>query len=307
MPRKRKGIPLDGWLVLNKPVGVSSAQAVAQVRRATNAAKLGHGGTLDPLADGVLPLALGEATKTVSLVMDGRKTYHWQVRWGQATSTDDREGEVTETSAHRPDEAAIRAILPRFVGEILQTPPIYSALKVDGNRAYDLARRGEEVTLKPRPVWIERLELLSIDDADHATFAVDCGKGTYVRALARDVAHAVGTVGHVTRLCRTACGPFHLDHAISLDKLAALGQGGEIRDHLWPIRTALDDIPALALSDEETRSLRCGATLAVAPDRCGGHTDLPVVCAYCGEEPVALARLAGGILSVVRGFNCSPS
>jgi tRNA pseudouridine55 synthase len=213
---KRPKQKVDGWVVLDKPLGMGSTQAVGRVRWLFTAAKAGHGGTLDPLATGVLPIALGEATKTVPFVMDGRKEYRFTLRFGQARSTDDGEGAVTATSDDRPSDEAIRAALPRFTGCFEQMPPAFSALKIGGQRAYDLARAGQAVDLKPRAVTIDRLELLSRPDADHADFVVTCGKGTYIRSLGRDLARALGTVGHLSALRRTAVGPFREELAISL-------------------------------------------------------------------------------------------
>ena len=304
MARKRRGEPIDGWLNIDKPVGISSAQAVARVLRATGAAKAGHGGTLDPLASGILPIALGEATKTVSYVMDGAKTYRWTVRWGQARSTDDGEGEIVATSDVRPTTESILAALPAFIGEIKQRPPLYSALKVDGERAYDLARDGVQVELVPRVVQIKSYRLVAQPDPDHAEFEAEVGKGTYIRSLARDLAAAVGTVGHVAALRRSACGPFQECNAISLESLAGLGHGPGLRGFLLPIRTALDDIPALALDESEARRFRNGQTLALVSlnDRAPRGRD-EIVLAVEGERLVALARIEGGILRPLRVFN----
>ncbi len=223
MSRGKKGDKIDGWVVLDKPVGLGSTPAVSRVRRLFGAQKAGHGGTLDPLASGVLPIALGEATKTVPFVMDGRKEYRFTLRFGQARSTEDAEGEVTATSEARPTDEAIRRALPAFVGEVEQVPPAFSALKVDGKRAYDLARAGEPVDLKPRRIVIERLELVGRADTDHADFVVSCGKGTYIRSLGRDLALSLGTVGYLSALRRTAVGPFREEAAISLPKLGPSG------------------------------------------------------------------------------------
>ena len=307
MARKRRGRPVHGWLVLDKPLQMSSAQAVAKARRLLDAEKAGHGGTLDPLATGVLRVALGEATKTVAWAMNGSKTYRFTLRWGEARSTDDAEGEVTATSPVRPDAEAIAAVLPRFTGEILQRPPAYSALKVLGERAYDLARAGEAVALEPRRVRIERLTLLAMPDADHAEFEAVVGKGTYIRALARDIALALGTVGHVASLRRTRVGPFGEAQAISLENLASLVHSPRPLEHLLPVETALDDIPALAVTEAEADRLRCGqAVLPLRPsDRAmllelgDGHW----VRATCKEKLVALARIAGGTLRPVRVLN----
>ena len=258
MSRRKTGDKVDGWVILDKPVGLGSTPAVSRVRRLFGAQKAGHGGTLDPLASGVLPIALGEATKTVPFVMDGRKEYRFTLCFGQARSTEDAEGEVTATSDLRPADAAIRSALAAFVGEIEQVPPAFSALKVDGKRAYDLARAGEAVDLKPRRIVIERLELLGRADTDHADFVVSCGKGTYIRSLGRDLAHSLGTVGYLSALRRTAVGPFREEAAISLPKLEALGHIPALLGALAPVATALDDIPALALTEAQADRLRQG-------------------------------------------------
>ena len=306
MARKRRGLPIDGWLAVDKPIGMSSAHVVAKVLRETGAAKAGHGGTLDPLASGILPIALGEATKTVSYVMDGIKTYRWTVRWGEARSTDDAEGEVIATSDMRPSMDQIVAAIPQFVGSIQQMPPIYSALKVDGARAYDLARQGLDVELAARQVQIKDYRLLGQPDADHAEFETVVGKGTYIRSLARDMAKAVGTVGYVSALRRTSCGPFNEGNAISLETLTGLGHGPTLRGFLLPIKTALDDIPALALNESEARRLRAGQTLVVSSleDRTfSGQGE--TILALEGERLVALARIEGGLLRSLRVFNDS--
>ncbi len=213
--RKRKGREVTGWLCLDKAVGLTSTGAVASVKRLFGAAKVGHAGTLDPLASGVLPIALGEATKTVPFVQDGRKVYRFTVRWGAETDTDDSDGTVTGTSDARPDAEAIRAVLPAFTGEIMQRPPAYSAIKIAGQRAYDLAREGEAVVLEERPVAIHRLVLAEMPDRDHAVFEAECGKGTYVRALARDIGRRLGCLGHVVALRRLVVGPFDAAHAVT--------------------------------------------------------------------------------------------
>ncbi|MGE0151912.1 MAG: tRNA pseudouridine(55) synthase TruB [Reyranellaceae bacterium] len=305
---KRKGERVDGWLVLDKPAGISSARAVAIARRAFNAAKLGHGGTLDPLASGVLPLAFGEATKTVSLVMDGRKSYRFTLRFGQQTSTDDAEGEIVATSGLRPDDAAIAAVLPRFTGTVEQTPPAFSALKIDGKRAYALARQGQAPELKPRAVEIFRLELAARPDPDRADFEVDCGKGTYIRSLARDLALALGSVGHVAALRRTQVGKFGEKQAISLAKLEALGHSPARFEHLLPVETVLDDIPALAVTEEEAARLRMGQPLPAL--RTGLRDRVPPMPdsaaplrAMSGDRLVALVRSEGGEIRPVRVIN----
>ena len=300
MARRRKGDKVDGWVVLDKPEGLGSTPAVGRVRRLFGAQKAGHGGTLDPLASGVLPIALGEATKTVPFVMDGRKEYRFTLRFGEARSTEDREGEVTATSEVRPEEAAIAAALPAFLGEIEQMPPVFSALKVDGRRAYDLARAGETVELKPRKVLIERLEFLGRPDRDHADFVVGCGKGTYIRSLGRDLAVALGTVGHLSMLRRTVAGPFREAAAISLPKLEALGHIPALFGALAPVATALDDIPALAVTEAQADRLRQGQPVLLTRD---APPSGALVRAEAGDRLVALVRSDGVALQPVRVFN----
>ncbi len=300
MARRRKGDKVDGWVVLDKPEGLGSTPAVGRVRRLFGAQKAGHGGTLDPLASGVLPIALGEATKTVPFVMDGRKEYRFTLRFGEARSTEDREGEVTATSEVRPDDAAIAAAIPAFLGEIEQMPPVFSALKVDGRRAYDLARAGETVELKPRRVLIERLEFLGRPDRDHADFVVGCGKGTYIRSLGRDLALALGTVGHLSMLRRTAAGPFTEAAAISLPKLEALGHIPALFGALAPVATALDDIPALAVTEAQADRLRQGQPVLLTRD---APPSGALVRAELGDRLVALVRSDGVALQPVRVFN----
>ncbi|HLF58563.1 MAG TPA: tRNA pseudouridine(55) synthase TruB [Alphaproteobacteria bacterium] len=306
MAARRKGQPIHGWIVLDKPRGITSAQAVARVRRALDAAKAGHGGTLDPLATGVLPIALGEATKTVAFEMDGSKSYRFTLRWGEARATDDAEGAVTETSPNRPSEAEVRAVLPRFIGEILQVPPKFSAIKVAGERAYALARAEQAFELAPRPIVIERLTL-GRSDRDTATFEVVCGKGAYMRALARDIALALGTRAHIVDLRRLSAGPFTESQAISLDSLEALGHSAAALASLLPIETALDGIPALALSEGEARVLRSGQSVpllrAQDVDRIGSLVPGIAVCAMANGKPVAVARFDRGRLRPVRVFN----
>ena len=306
MGRRRKGLPISGWIVLDKPLGLSSSQAVGAVRRALGAAKAGHAGTLDPLASGVLPIALGEATKTVAFAMDGRKTYRFTIRWGEARSTDDREGEVTATSPARPDEAAIEAALPRFSGTTMQRPPSYSAIKVDGERAYALARADAPPVLAARPIEVETLRLVAVPDADHAEFEAVVGKGTYVRALARDLALALGTVGHLVALRRTAVGPFREAAAIPLDKLESLGHRAAASEHLLPVETALDDIPALALTEAEADRLRHGIAIPLPTGPTRPHAHLQpgaIVCATAGGKLVALAEIEADRLRPVRVMN----
>jgi tRNA pseudouridine55 synthase len=297
---KRPKNKVDGWVVLDKPLGMGSTQAVGKVRWLFAAEKAGHGGTLDPLATGVLPIALGEATKTVPFIMDGRKEYRFTLRFGEARATDDGEGEVIATSDVRPTDEAIRAARGRFIGDTEQMPPAFSALKIGGQRAYDLARAGETVDLKPRTVTIDRLELLARPDADHADFVVGCGKGTYIRSLGRDLARALGTVGHLSALRRTAVGPFREEAAISLPKLEALGHIPPLLGALVPVATALDDIPALALTGTQADRLRHGQPVLLTRDAPPSGT---LVRAETGSKLVALVRSDGAALQPVRVFN----
>src|ERR1700732_2145327 len=251
------GRGLHGWLVIDKPQGITSARAVALIRRATGA-KTGHAGTLDPLATGILPLALGEATKTVRFASAGHKRYRFRIRWGVARETDDREGAVTAESAIRPDTAAIEAALPQFIGVLQQRPPAYSAIKVAGRRAYALARAGRAPDLPARRIEIAELRLSGVPEPDHADFQAVVGEGTYIRSLARDLAEVLGTLGHVVELRRLAVGCFTETQAISLDSALALGHSLAASGHLLPIETVLDDIPALALTATEGARLRQG-------------------------------------------------
>lgn len=300
MSRRKKGDKIDGWVVLDKPVGLGSTPAVSRVRRLFGAQKAGHGGTLDPLASGVLPIALGEATKTVPFVMDGRKEYRFTLRFGEARSTEDAEGEVIATSDVRPTDTALRAVLGHFIGQIEQTPPAFSALKIDGQRAYNLARAGEIVEMKQRTIAIGRLELLGRPDADHADFVVGCGKGTYIRSLGRDLALAVGTVGHLSALRRTVAGPFREEAAISLPKLEALGHIPPLLGALAPVETALDDIPALALTETQADRLRHGQPVLLTRD---APPSGALVRAESGSKLIALVRSDGTALQPVRVFN----
>lgn len=297
MARIRRGIPIHGWLNIDKPENLTSARVVSIVKRITNAQKVGHAGTLDPFATGVLPIALGEATKTVSYIVDDIKEYSFVPRWGEATNTDDIEGEISATSPLRPSGEQIEACIPHFLGTIKQTPPAFSAIKINGKRAYNLARDGLEVKMPEREVIIHDLRLSNIIDEDHAAFDVRCGKGTYIRALARDMAVQLGTVAHLSKLRRTKVGPFLENNAISLDKLEELWQCPADFEDLLPLTTALDDIPAVAISETQAVRVRHGNTVAVPnqPDN--------IVCAMVGNLPVALSRIEDGILFPVRVFN----
>jgi tRNA pseudouridine55 synthase len=285
---------------------MTSTHAVAVIKRLFSARRVGHAGTLDPLASGALPIALGEATKTVPFVMDGRKVYRFTVRWGEERDTDDAEGRVTQTSAARPTAEAIRALLPRFTGLIAQVPPKFSAIKVEGERAYDLARDGEEVELQPRPVQIDRLELVETPDADHAVFEAECGKGTYVRALARDFGRILGCFGHVVALRRLTVGPFGPAELISLAELEALcdraaAGEGSLADALLPVATALDDIPALAVSKADAARLQRGQAVLVR------GRDAPILSGTlyvtASGELIALAEADRGEIVPKRVFN----
>jgi tRNA pseudouridine55 synthase len=303
---KRDKYDVHGWVVLDKPVGMTSTYAVSVIKRLFSAKRAGHAGTLDPLASGCLPIALGDATKTVPFVMDGRKTYHFQVRWGEERDTDDAEGRVVDSRDARPAAEAINALLPGYIGAIEQVPPRFSAIKVDGERAYDIARDGEEPELKARVVNIDRLMITDMPDADHTGFVAECGKGTYVRALARDLGRALGCLGHVSALRRIAVGPFAEADMISLEELEALchraAKGeGNLADALFPVATALDDIPALAVSRADAARLQRGQTVLMR------GRDAPVVrgTVYitASDTLVALADVDRGEIVPKRVFN----
>jgi tRNA pseudouridine55 synthase len=309
MPRNKKGAVINGWLNIDKPKGITSTQAIGRVRRILGAQKIGHAGTLDPLATGILPIALGEATKTIPFAQDREKVYRFTVTWGQARNTDDSEGEVTQTSEKRPTAAEITALLPRFTGDIEQTPPQFSAIKIDGERAYDLARAGEAVEIKSRMVSIYDLQLLETT-RDTATFETECGKGTYVRALARDMGLILGCFGHISALRRLAVGPFSEKSAIPLDALAEIVQSPTPDRYLLPVETVLDDIPALALTDDEIGRIRQGQTLKLLSrqdidrlDVAGIDEATELVLAIGDNKPLALLEKDGALLHPVRVFN----
>jgi tRNA pseudouridine55 synthase len=321
---------MHGWIILDKPIGLGSTQAVAAVKRNLRQAsfgkvKVGHGGTLDPLASGVLPIALGEATKLCGRMLDASKVYDFTISFGTETSGLDAEGEVVATSDYRPTLEEIDAVLPRFTGPIEQVPPAYSAIKIDGKRAYDLARAGEAVEMKARAVTVHNLsvrhaELVSApivppkptveadkwtlkqvqgdDVLGSVTLTANVSKGTYIRSLARDIAYALGTVGHVSMLRRTCAGPFSLDQAISLDKLNAFGQGQPREDIILPIEVGLVDIPALNLSPEQARAIREGRVLTGIASNDGQYW-----ARDAEMRPIALVELVDGLLKTVRGFN----
>lgn len=301
---KRRGRPIHGWLCLDKPEAMTSTEAVARVRRITGAAKVGHGGTLDPLATGVLPIALGEATKTVAYVMEGDKHYRFTARLGEARATDDRQGELMARSDLRPADAEIAAVLGDFIGVVEQVPPRFAAVKVAGERAYDIARRGDSVELSARPVQIHRLELVERPDADHAVLELTCGRGAYVRALVRDLGERLGCFGHVSELRRLRVGPFRLAEAISLATLERLVHDDALPQALVPVGVALEEMPSLALTGPQAERLRSGQTIRVASQLVVGETgDDATVRAMTAGRVVALARLQGSELSPVRVFN----
>jgi tRNA pseudouridine55 synthase len=304
--KKTKKRDVHGWIVLDKPVGMTSTHAVAVIKRLFEAKRVGHAGTLDPLASGCLPIALGEATKTVPFVVDGRKNYLFTIRWGEERDTDDAEGRVVATSELRPNTDVIRTLLPRFTGTIEQVPPRFSAVKIEGERAYDLARDGEAVELKPRAVEIHRLELRETADADHAALAAECGKGTYVRAIARDLGRALGVFGHVSALRRSRVGPFSEGDMIPLEQVEALCHRAAAGEHslaniLLPIETALDDIPALAVSPADAARLKRGQAVLMRGRDASVFRGMVAVA--CSGEIVALAEVDRGEIVPKRVFN----
>ena len=292
---------LHGWIILDKPVGLGSTQAVGAVKRILKEAgepktKVGHGGTLDPLASGVLPIALGEATKLAGRMLDATKQYEFTIRFGEETDTLDAEGAVAETSAHRPTREDVEAVLPRFTGAIEQIPPAFSALKIEGKAAYARSRAGEQVEMVARTVTVHELRLLA-SGADEATLSATVSKGTYIRSLARDIARALTTVGHVTMLRRTRAGPFGLETAISLDFLANAAKARQFDGAVLPLNAALDDIPALPVTPGQAQLLRHGQKLAGFPATPG------LQLATEEGTPVALVEASADGLRVVRGFN----
>ena len=313
MGRRKKGSPVHGWVILDKPLGMTSTQGVAAVRRIFDAQKAGHAGTLDPMATGILAIALGEATKTVPYAMDADKVYCFTATWGESRDSDDAEGKVTGTSDVRPTREAIEAVLPRFTGTLSQTPPVYSAIKVDGERAYDLARDGEEVVLQPRPVEVFEARLLGAEK-DSAEFEIRCGKGTYVRSWVRDIALALGTLGHVTALRRTRLGAWDEKTAVSLETLTPFMHSPAAFGYLRPLSTALDGIPALAVSGPDTVRIRSGNPILIRANIFArmkdgfGDGELSGLTVFLKDEegqPVALAEIAEGELRPFRVFNFS--
>lgn len=294
----RKGNVLNGWLVIDKPAGVTSTDVVRLLKRTLHPAKIGHAGTLDPLATGILPIALGEATKTIPFLMESTKDYAFTVRFGEERATDDIEGEVTATSAKRPTRDGILKALPAFTGIISQVPPQYSAVKVKGQRAYQLARAGEAVVLKERPAEVKSFELTAVSpDGERADFRVTCASGTYIRALGRDLGRALGCLGCIEAIRRTRVGPFSENHAISLDNQGLLGHSAPALEALLPVITALDDIPALAVTEGEAARIRCGEALRLPTARSG------TVRITSQGELVALAEVSAGTAKPKRVFN----
>jgi tRNA pseudouridine55 synthase len=302
---RRKGNDIHGWLILDKPQGITSNQALGRLKRLFDPRKVGHAGTLDPLATGVLPVAFGEATKTVAHVVDCEKTYDFAIRWGVETDTDDAEGAPVRTSDARPSREAIEAALPAFLGTILQAPPSYSAIKVEGERAYDLARDGEAVELAPRPVSVYELEIKELISHDETRLFCACGKGTYVRSIARDMGRALGCYGHISALRRTSAGPFHEENAISLETLESLSNsdGGQdaLLSKIIPVETALDGIPALAISGDDAARLKRGQAILIR----GGNAPILKGPIYATSHGVliAIGEVERGEMHPVRVFN----
>lgn len=332
MARRKKGNPVHGWVLVDKPLHLTSTQIVGKIRRLFNAQKAGHGGTLDPLASGVLPIALGEATKTVPFIMDGQKIYEFDVTWGVQRETDDFEGDIIKQSDLRPSQAEIDQILPKFRGRIAQVPPIFSAIKVNGQRAYDLARAKQDVTLSAREVFIEKLERIDSvtdthdsnivpsedQDAQQITsFRLICGKGTYVRSLARDMGEILGCYGYVSRLRRVKVGPFLEMDTISLDVLEQLGHTGALETALTPIQTALDGIPAVFVSEQACQAIQHGRSIPIEESylrqlpedskiiqNCdGADAELLLLCHQQDQRALALAKARQNHFAPVRVFN----
>lgn len=306
--RRKKGRPVNGWIILDKPYDFGSTEAVSKLKWLLQAQKAGHAGTLDPLATGVLPIAFGEATKTVPYVMDATKRYRFTAKWGEATTTDDREGAVIARSGKRPTREEIERVLPHFTGTIEQVPPQFSAVKVGGERAYDLAREGVAVALEARPIDIHDFQLIDIPDTDHAVFEAVTGKGAYVRALVRDMARMLGTEGHVSDLRRTAVGPFRAEDGVTLAALEAL-ESPEARDGaLIPVDAALTGLPQAAIGGPEAEKLRRGQPAVISPATAKGVRGaeagvIPAVLASLHGEAVALCELDGLKLKPLRVFN----
>ena len=291
---------IDGWLVIDKPLNIGSTDVVSKIKWSLSPTKIGHAGTLDPLASGVLPIALGHATKLIPFVMDGTKIYDFQITWGAETETDDKEGQITKTSDKRPTEKEVRAILPEFIGTIEQVPPAYSALKVDGKRAYDLARSGQEVNLKPRAIHIKELYLLRFG-SDCADFRVVCGKGTYVRSLGRDIGRKLGCLGYISQLRRVACGPFHLEQATDIHVFDDKKEGVDV----LPIDMALAHMPMLNCPETIATRLKQGQRLRlkdVMPFLSGSVQDGDIIRIIFESSLIGLARIQSGVIHPYRMF-----
>ena len=302
---RRKGNDINGWLILDKPQGLTSNQALGRLKRLYNPKKVGHAGTLDPLATGVLPIAFGEATKTVAHVVDCEKTYDFTIRWGVETDSDDAEGQPVRTSDERPSREAIEAALPAFIGDIMQVPPCYSAIKVDGERAYDLARDGDTVELTARPVSVYELDIEESISPELTRLICACGKGTYVRSIARDLGRALGCYGHVAALRRTSVGPFDEENAISLEKLEQFSNSADgysaLMGAILPVETALDGIPALAISGDDAARLKRGQSILIR----GGNAPIlkgPIYATSRGVL-VAIGEVERGEMHPIRVFN----
>ena len=308
MGRRKRGEIVNGWVCLDKPYEMGSTEAVTRIRRLFDAQKAGHAGTLDPLASGILPIALGEATKTVPFMMEAQKVYRFTIQWGVSTDSLDREGEIIARSDVRPTVEAVKAALPAFVGEIDQVPPAFSAIKVDGQRAYDLAREGIEVELKARRVMIHEAAVTDVPDADHLEITMRTGKGVYVRSLARDLATVLGAEGHVSALRRERVGPFSIENAVTLDSLEEMVHRSAASEGLLPVATALDDIPELAVTDQDAFSLRQGRPIVLLPRQVETlkgqlQADSRTVSVFLGQTLVALGQLRAGRLEPDRVFN----
>jgi tRNA pseudouridine55 synthase len=315
MARRKKGDAVSGWVCLDKPLELTSTDAVSRVRRLFNAQKAGHAGTLDPLATGILPIALGEATKTVPFLVEAEKVYRFEIAWGETTNTFDREGEVIASSAVRPSIQDVEGILGDFLGEIEQVPPAFSAIKVDGRRSYDLAREGIEVELEARTVVIHEAAVTAARDPDHVEISIRCGKGTYVRSLVRDIAEDLGACGHVSALRRLAVGPFRAENAIPLEILEDLVHRGARLEALLPVETPLDDIPAMAVTAEDAFRLKQGRPIVLLPRQVetlktrlkpriiGGQDASRTVSAVSDGKIVALCEMRAGKLSPTRVFH----
>ncbi|MCF6321279.1 MAG: tRNA pseudouridine(55) synthase TruB [Rhizobiaceae bacterium] len=302
--RKKKGRSISGWVILDKPVGIGSTQCVSKIKWLYKAAKAGHAGTLDPLASGMLPIALGEATKTVPYVMDGAKTYRFAIKWGAQTNTDDLEGEFIQTSAERPDEAEIRALMPKYTGEVEQIPPAFSAVKIDGERAYKLARAGEDVVIEPRTVIIHSFKLIEIRDEDTCIFEIECGKGTYVRALARDMGIDLGCFGHICELRRTAVEPFDEDDLIPLDELIAMEDDLDALDsEALATGIALEELPQTLIDKQQAIRIRSGNPVLLRGR--DAITFAEEACAISGTELIAIGNVDKGSFYPKRVFKVS--